>query len=507
MNWAGLVDAAVIGTARAPAGLASELSGLDRMTFDHADDQARLLDSAAATSRARRAGYRPARADDRQAPDPAEPDPRPEVGLAAQRRLAELIANGDHDLVAEWLRLLAATPRRPPDALLPGLLAMATGNRAVRADLVPVLGPLATWLGEFIASWKWAGVARAEAAGAGAVQPDAQQLAQQFGTGGLAARAELLSRLRAHDPAAARDLLASTWPSDPYRERATLLATFATGLSLDDEPLAELGLADRRVEVRQVAADLLAKMAGSRYSVKAAERAAEAVRVERKAMRQRLVVVVADVTEELVAEVPGASIPAGAGARAWLLQHVVAAAPAGFWAGHTGVGPADLLALAEGTDWTGPLRDGWTRAAIRDANAGWLTALLDHPTKTSRPGEASGLHLLAALPARERDEWLCANPGSPLFGPALESLPAPWSVPVSERVRSVLADAARADPGRLPMPRALLRLAALRLEPPAPPRLDPALVHDRLARAWNDLQSTLSIRAAMRREIAEEPYP
>jgi hypothetical protein len=94
---------------------------------------------------------------------------------------------------------------------------------------------------------------------------------------------ELLGRLRARDPATARDLLASTWASEPYRDRAALLATFATGLSLHDESLAELGLADRRVEVRLVAADLLAKMAGSRYWIEAAERAGAAVRAERTA--------------------------------------------------------------------------------------------------------------------------------------------------------------------------------------------------------------------------------
>jgi hypothetical protein len=205
----------------------------------------------------------------------------------------------------------------------------------------------------------------------------------------------------------------------------------------------------------------------------------------------------------------GLNVPTGAGARAWSLQQLVAAAPAGFWAGHTGFDPADLLALAERTDWAAPLRDGWTRAAIRDTHVGWLTALLDRPRtgRAGRPGEASGLHLLAALPAQARDEWLCANPGSPLFGPALESLPAPWSAQVSDRVRSVLGEASQSDSGYPQAHRALLRLAALRLEPPAPPQLDPALVHDRLAGGWSDLLSTLSIRAAMRREIAEEPDP
>jgi hypothetical protein len=155
------VDAALIGTAREPAGPGRGLPALEQVAlgqiaFEHADDQVRLLDSAAATSRVRRAGYRPPLADARTAPAPAEPDPRPEVSLAAQQRVGELLVGGSHELVAEWLRLLAATPWRPPDALLPVLLTLASGNRVVRAALTPVLGPLAAWLAAFNDAWAWA---------------------------------------------------------------------------------------------------------------------------------------------------------------------------------------------------------------------------------------------------------------------------------------------------------------------------------------------------------------
>src|SRR5262249_22094808 len=76
---------------------------------------------------------------------PAEDDHRPEVYPAAERRLAELLAAGDYDLIAEWLRCLAALDRakRPPDALVPALLTAAAGRPGLRASLLPVLGPLA----------------------------------------------------------------------------------------------------------------------------------------------------------------------------------------------------------------------------------------------------------------------------------------------------------------------------------------------------------------------------
>jgi len=133
--------------------------------------------------------------------------------------------------------------------------------------------------------------------------------------------------------------------------------------------------------------------------------------------------------------------------------------PASFWAGHTGLRPADLLALADRTDWSGPLRGGWTSAAARDADQDWLLALLDQPAaeggkarQAAAGGQqvAQGLQLLAALPAAAREAWLCANPGSPLFGPALHQLPPPGSVRLSDQVRAVLASLARTDPGHSP---------------------------------------------------------
>ena len=495
MSWSGLVNAAVMGTGRGPVPPAAELAAAG---LDHDDDQVRLLHYAAALSRARRAGFRPPEAGARPGLVPADADSRPPVSLAAERRLGWLLRAGEYDLAAEWLRLLAAREpaRRPPDVLLPALLTAAASRPELRAGLLPVLGPLAGWLARRNDEWAWA-------RGAGAGRDDD---ASTWETGGIDDRRALLARLRVSDPAAGRDLVAATWATDPYWDRAEFVALLATGLSPDDEPLAERALADRRAEVRRAGADLLARLPGSRYAQRAAARAAAAVRVDRRPLPPRLTVTVPPAaTPELLADGVDASAPGGVGAQAWLLRQIVAVAPASCWARHTGLRPADLLALADRTDWSGPLRSGWTSAALRDADADWLLALLDQPAARGEQQVAQGLALLAALPAAAQQDWLCANPGRPLFGPALHQLPPPWSARLSDRVRGVLAGLGRADPGHSPAPRALLRLAAMRLEPPAPPDLDPGQVAARLATSWDNLLTMLSVRAAMRRELAEEP--
>jgi hypothetical protein len=208
----------------------------------------------------------------------------------------------------------------------------------------------------------------------------------------------------------------------------------------------------------------------------------------------------AQATAEMIADGIDPSPSRVTGRQAWLLRQVVAAAPARWWAEHTRLAPADLLALSARCAWAGALEAGWTDAAVRDADAAWIAALLD------RPFGPAGITVFQALSDADRDRWLASHPSSPLFG-ALELVPGPWSVRLSAAARAHMGEVARADPGRSPEARKLLRLAALRLEPPQPPTLDPALVHPRLVQSWIGMLEVLSIRAAMRRELAEEPTP
>jgi len=512
LNWAGLVDAAVLGTGRAqvPAA-AGTCAALATAGLEDTDDQTRLLHQAAALSRARRAGFRPPARSDRSAPAPAADDGRPPVSLNAERRLAGLLAAGQYELAAEWLGHLDG--RRPPDVLLPDLLTAAASRPRLRARLLPALGPLAGWLAGFNDEWAWARAAGPLPAGPALI----------WETGGGEDRRALLGMLRAADPAAGRNLVASTWETDSYRDRAAFVAMLTTGLSLDDEPLAERALADRRAEVRRAGAELLAALPGSRYSRRAAARAAAAVRVERAGLRTRIAVTIMEVvTAEMLADGIEGPRSGGMRERGELLRQLVAAAPAGMWAGHTGLDPAGLLALAHRTDWPNALRDGWTVAAIRDRDPEWVIGLLGHASAggadpggqpPGTPRRAAGrptdhdLRLLAALPLAARQEWLAANPDSPLFWAALDQLPAPWSVRLSDQVRASLASLAAVARGHALGARAAVRLAASRLEPPIAPQLSTAEVADGLATAWDDMLAALTIRAAIRRELAEEPSP
>jgi hypothetical protein len=488
-RWSGLVDAAVVGAGRGNAPEAAPL--LAALTASARDDSTRLLHAAAAESRARRAGYLPADASQDAAPEPSELDSRRSVGALAARRLRELLAAERADLLLEWLMLLARTGRRPPDAQVPALLTAATASREFRDALVPVLGPLAGWLAEANPEWAW--VAATGPAG----RPDTAI----WRTGSHRERRELLGSLRGTDPATARALVLSTWPGDSARDRAAFVAAMATGLGPDDESLLDQALADRRGEVRHAAASLLAKLPDSKFSLRAVSRAMAALVVQRGITGTRLVVSVpGEATAEMIADCIDPDPPRATGRRAWMLRQIVAAAPAAWWPQHTGMSPRELLVLAARPEWRTALELGWTDAAIRDGDPAWIKALL------RRADHDADRDVFQALNPADRDSWLVGHPDSPLIG-WLDLVPAPWSAALSEVVRARIAVIAGTDPRQAPEPRKLLRLAAARLEPPSPPQVDPEQIHPRLQDTWTDLLTTLSIRAAMRRELAEEPTP
>ncbi len=515
--WADLVDAAVLGAARAavppPTPALADVAA-SNVRPGNAEPGDRLLRLAAVASRARRAGYVPAETD-RPPPDPAPPDDRPPVSTAARQRLDDLLADGRVELVIEWLTLLARTGRRPPEAHLPALLTSATEHQQVRDALGPNLGPLAAWLAAANPAWDWATAAATTATTAGESTLDLST----WTTSSHRARRDMLDRLRRTDPAGGRELVASTWTGDTPRDRTAFIAALAVGLSADDEPLLDRALADRRGEVRQAAAGLLARLPDSAFSRRAASRAAAAVKFtahNTPAGPQMLITPPPKATDDMIADGLDATAPKGTGLASWLLRQVVAAVPAAWWTEHAKMSPEGLLAAARTTKWAAALAGGWIEAAIRDAHVPWLTALLD---RFGQADYATALPeaLLEALPTAERDSWLAAHPDSSLFG-AVELVPWPWSATLSAAARDRITAIARSDPSRParrdnPWPntpqqaRRLLRLAAARLDPPAMPDLPAPEVHSLLAAGWAEMMNTLSVRAAMRRELAEEPPP
>ncbi|MGC0205732.1 DUF5691 domain-containing protein [Streptomyces levis] len=530
--WEGLVTTALLGTdRRTPPG-----------TAPGQDAPVALLDAAAVETVRRRAGLRPARAAQR--PRPAPADGRPPLPAAAARRLAMLLvdrpgasAGGRRgtapdlmELLPQWLAAANARGFAPPPQVLPALLDAARGRTDLRPAALEFAGPRALWLARLNPDWRFA---LRSAPGGGAAPPpvaDDDRTRQVWQEGLFAERVALLSALRSGDPAAARELLATTWATERAEDRLMFLDSLRTGLGPDDEPFLEQALSDRSRNVRATAAELLSALPGSALAARMAVRAAACVAIDHTrgsgaagtAPTPTIVVEApheCDPDMERDGVVPKA--PAGRGERSWWFGQLVEAAPLGTWSRRLGGRtPREIVALPVADDWQGELHAAWCRAAVRQGDAEWSRALLGQPSapEAGGPGAVSlaeRAKLLGTLGAAERAEWVAGFIAAHGLSEAFQLLgvcAVPWAPPLGRAVVDAL-NIAR-DAGSYPWSfSGVMGLAERCLDPSESGRLDALLaVPDEpedaspgaggyWAEAFQRLVTTLRLRAAMIEEL------
>lgn len=410
-TWHDLVTASLIGTERAVVPAAG-IPGLSPAVDDTGDPAAVLLDRAALLTAARRAG----RQADRAEPLPVcEPDPRPAMSPAADRRLARMLSGEYPELLTEWLTAVAARGLRLSPHLLPTLLDRA--RRALPADtglprlLAEAGGPRARWLARLNPDWEHS------------VEEPATDGAWRLGD--ARQRRGYLTSLLARDPDAARGLITGGWAAVGAAERAMFLSVLADGLGPADEPLLETALEDRAEDVRRWAAYLLARLPGSALGQRMAERALRYVWLEHSAQGPRLSIGPprrpdAALQRDGITSRPDlVRVPLES--RSQVLLEVLARTPLRAWTDGFGLAPPEIVALPSG-GWAPVLFVGWSRAATAQDNRDWMSALISQALTGRRPGATAEIEALRQLVRR-------ADPGLGAPGATPESAGAPDAPP------------------------------------------------------------------------------
>ena len=430
-GWQDLVTASLLGTERVPVpatagpGLSSH-PGVDVA----ADPAAQLLDLAVLATVARRAGRLP---DQAELPPAADVDPGPAVSPAAGHRLQRILGGENPDLLAEWLTAVVSRGYRVPEHLLPALLDRARRGAPADQDLRRLAaragGARARWLATLNPDWRFVtGPASTGPASTGpAVTGHGQASEQAWRLGDAGQRRGFLAGLRATDPAAARDLIASSWAA-AGTERVMFVSVLADGLSHADEPLLEAALDDPADDVRSWAAYLLASLPGSALGRRMADRARRCLRLETGQRAPRLQVIApyeadAGMRRDGVAlgpRVPGASQLAD---RTRVMLELLSRTPLDTWTAEFGLPAAQIVALPSG-DWAPVLFAGWSRAATAQGRYApgareWMAALLRMAVTGRPPATAAETAALRQL-ARRADPELGApailpdpEPGAP----------------------------------------------------------------------------------------------
>jgi len=372
--WPTAVNAALLGTDRAgltlPSGEGSLGSACTQLAGFETDPSAALLHVAAAASVYRRCGWIPVRTDEAP-PAACPPDARVMCPPAAAGLLRRILQGEHASLVGEWLTLAARQFMRVPADTLPELLDRALRDSRLRSPVITVAGTRATWLAAHNPDWSFAI--------AGASADALAELWEQSADGRT--RLAALQQLRVLDPDRARSALEKSWAEESPAERGAFVGALVHGLSPADEPFLERALDDRRKEVRQNAAALLARLPTSALVARMVVRAKALVSLGRSGLLKRLRV---DVTlptaadDALVRDGVEAKPPVGIGERAWWLAQILAAVPPSTWTLGGSVDAKAVLGAVDGHEWREPLVAGWLIATERHRDATWAEALWAH---------------------------------------------------------------------------------------------------------------------------------
>ena len=435
LSFDDLVAVAALGVSRkgfaAPEldGPAAEYAGV----IDAGDPAAALLDAAALLTVAGRAGVLPPRVsrDDGHDGPPRGPSEEAAGDAGRERELsargARLLARlgglnrprggagKGQALLGDLLIAMRQAGYVLPAPLLPDLLDTSSRTAALRPLVAAVLGPRGVWLAGHRADWREVAgpgpavapavaptlaptVARAQDASAGSrgvAGADGEETGggsdgdggpEAWRVGRPAERLAYLSGLRELDAGAARELLAAGWSRESKSERASLIGALAHGLTAEDEEFLEHALDDRAAEVRRAAGQLLARLPGSAFSRRAADRATAVLRLEGRGPDARLVARLPDDADQRAVRdgLEPKSPTYWVDDRAWRLSQLIAGVPLPYWTARFGLTPAQIVALPVKDAAAVAVRAGWRLAAARDAALRQATV----PQATARPATA-----------------------------------------------------------------------------------------------------------------------
>ncbi|HAA32180.1 MAG TPA: hypothetical protein DCE56_36380 [Cyanobacteria bacterium UBA8553] len=362
--WQEVLTTALVGTQRRSLSLNSPTGQLGDLLshLNPSDPEGLLLSAAAAISLYQQAGQLPVK-DNQPLPDLCPPDELPCCSICAGQHLRLMLLKERQKLLPEWLSAAAKAKKRASEYCLPGLLELGRNSRPLRFAILPVLGKRGRWLAAQNPDWDYV---------------VSEDIEETWKTGSGAARQLLVQQLRIENPADARERVAAIWEQEKSDERLAFIETFHTSLSMDDEPFLEAALDDRRKEVRQKAAQLLAHLPQSRLCQRMSQQVRSSLILKEKRNRLHLDFTLSEATDQELTRdgIDFKQPPHLLGEKAWKILQIVAATPLSVWYEIKGELPSEWIQAAKRSEWDRTLIDGWAVAALRQQNVEWVEALL-----------------------------------------------------------------------------------------------------------------------------------
>ena len=372
--WQQLSVNALLGTQKNTAPIVWPSTELNQINQQLSAHHAPLLAQLALMSVYQRAGQQATKLTPQ---EPAQSDTKQASTLAQQQPLTYLLSHEGQDYLSIWLKLAAQQNVYFSYALLPNLLALGTQNKKWRLEIGTVAGTRGTWLATQNSEWSWLIGAQ--------IDLNNEQLNDYWHTTATATRELIFERLRQQQPAQALVFLQQIWGEETAATRKTLLEKLAINLTFADHDFLEQCLDDRSKIVKEVAVDLLARVAQSNLQQRMQHQLSLIVTLKKGLVLKSLVVdELQSVSKSLERDglnPKAADIRNGLGEKAQWLRDIVACVSLD-WLSEQYQMPAQAFVTATlKTDWAETMLTGLATAAVRQTQADWLLALLEVDSK------------------------------------------------------------------------------------------------------------------------------
>jgi Family of unknown function (DUF5691) len=315
-----------------------------------------------------------------------------------------LMLNGKYsELLPEWLTALKESGKLIHPIYLPDILTLGLRRHNLREAILLVLGKRGFWLAALNPEWNYV---------------ISEYTVKDWVTISTDTKILVLKKLRATDREAALNQLQSVWKKETVEMRASLLETLEVALSIEDEPFLEAALDDKRKQVRDVAARLLAKLPESRLVQRMIQRVIDLIQFTGREVR---VIYPKESTREMMRDgVNEAKYNSDFVDKANLLLQMLSCVPPSFWSQTWGKTPLELVGIVDGSEWERLMITGWSQAAVQYQDVDWGEAVVLAIAKGmgQKWNTFSCSELLGILPQVRREQ---------LISRCFTEKPEPWS--------------------------------------------------------------------------------
>ncbi|HEY5748397.1 MAG TPA: DUF5691 domain-containing protein [Chryseolinea sp.] len=326
----------------------------------------------------------------------AEAELKPYCHASATAVLRTILSEEHHALLKLWLTQCELNHRCAEPECVPALLDISVSKKELRSLILSVCGKRGEWLGRLNPQWNFQ-----------ASEADAQTVWQ---TGRAEERKNLLKSLRLQQPAAALELLQSSWDTEGANEKVSFLEILTTGLSENDLAWLE-GLKEKGQKVNNAIQDLIKRIPASQPVQAYMAILKEGVNVKNsKALLGMLAKTTIEVNEKVTfpeqifkSGIEKLSSDKNVSDAQYILVQLIASVPPSFWNDHLKETPEAIIKLFQKEKKTALYVPAIALAATKFRDTVWTQALVDHGDEEIL--ESALVSLIGSLPAKDRDRY------------------------------------------------------------------------------------------------------